>query len=170
MQRRTAIKNIALTIGGAIALPSWANAWSRAAISSPSSLSFAEENLLAEIVETIIPKTDTPGAKEMGIHTFVAKMIKDCYDKKAQAVFTKGLELVENTAKNTHSKSFVSCDAIQKLALLNQFSKSENEAEKAFLQLVKSLAIRGYLSSEYVMTNLRKYELIPARYHGCVPI
>ena len=49
-------------------------------------------------------------------------------------------------------------------------SKSENSAEKSFIQLVKGLTIKGYLSSEYVMTNLRIYEYAPARYHGCVPV
>ena len=34
MQRRSAIKNIALTISGTIVLPSWANAWNKEAIAN----------------------------------------------------------------------------------------------------------------------------------------
>jgi hypothetical protein len=26
------------------------------------------------------------------------------------------------------------------------------------------------MTSEYVMTNLTHYEMIPGRYHGCVPV
>ena len=171
MQRRSAVKNIALTIGASIVLPSWANAWNINSFqNSHSKISSFQENLLAEIVETIIPKTNTPGAKELNVQLFVPKMVMDCYDKKAQDVYAKGFDLVDNNAKNTFSKSFIDCDAKQRLEVLNKMSKSENKDEKDFIQLVKGLTIQGYLKSEYVMTNLRVYEYAPARYHGCVPV
>ena len=43
--------------------------------------------LLAELVETFIPKTDTLGAKDLGVHQFIKTMLKDCYTPKAQADF-----------------------------------------------------------------------------------
>lgn len=171
MQRRSAVKNIALTIGASIVLPSWANAWNKDSFrKNQFNIVSLQENLLAEIVETIIPKTNTPGAKELNIQQFIPKMIADCYDKKAQEVYAKGFDLVDNNAKNAHSKSFIECDAKQRLEVLNKMAKSENTDEKSFIQLVKGLTIRGYLSSEYVMTNLRIYEYAPARYHGCVSV
>jgi hypothetical protein len=171
MQRRSAVKNIALTIGASIVLPSWANAWNKDSFqNSHSKISSFQENLLAEIVETIIPKTNTPGAKELNVQLFVPKMVMDCYDKKAQEVYIKGFDLVENNAKNSFSKSFLECDGTQRLEVLNKMSTSENKDEKNFVQLVKGLTIQGYLNSEYVMTNLRVYEYAPARYHGCVPV
>ncbi len=171
MQRRSVVKTIALTIGSSIVLPSWANAWSKKTLTLASfRVSISQENLLAEIVETIIPKTDTLGAKELNIHQFALKMIGDCYDKKAQEIFSKGLNLVDVVATKDFSKTFVSCDVTQKLAILNKLSISENSDEKAFVRLVKNLTIQGYLNSEYVMTTLRIYEFAPARYHGCVPV
>ncbi len=171
MQRRSAVKTIALTIGGSIVLPSWANAWSKKNLSDTSfRISVSQEILLADIVETIIPKTDTLGAKELNINQFALKMIGDCYDKNSQTIFSKGLDLVDITATKDFSKTFTACDATQKLAVLNKLSNSENGEEKAFLRLIKNLTIQGYLNSEYVMTNLRIYEFAPARYHGCVPV
>ena len=171
MQRRSAVKNIALTIGASIVLPTWANAWNKGSFQkNPSTLASSQGNLLAEIVETIIPKTNTLGAKELNVQQFISTVIADCYDKKAQEIYAKGFELVDNIAKNTHAKSFIECDTKQRLEVLNKMAKSENSDEKSFIQLVKGLTIKGYLSSEYVMTNLRIYEYAPARYHGCVPI
>jgi Gluconate 2-dehydrogenase subunit 3 len=170
MQRRSAIKNIALTIGGAIVLPSWANAWNRESLQHSRLISPSQDALLAEIVETIIPKTTTPGAKELNIHQFTTKMVTDCYDKNAQGIFTKGFDLVDKNAKNSFSKSFMDCDAKQRLEVLDKMSKSENSDEKNFVGLVKGLTIRGYLNSEYVMTNLRIFEFAPAHFYGCVPI
>jgi hypothetical protein len=171
MQRRSAIKTIALSIGSTIVLPSWANAWNKASLHNAGFIiSASQEAILAEVVETIIPKTDTPGAKELNIDQFTTKMVADCYDKKSQEIFSKGLDLVENTAKRDFSKSFADCDTSQKLGILNKMSNSENSDEKSFVRLVKNLTIQGYLNSEYVMTNLRIYEFAPARYHGCVPV
>jgi hypothetical protein len=170
MQRRSAIKNIALTIGSAIVLPSWANAWNHENVKNIQSLvSISQEELLAQIVETIIPKTDTLGAKDLNVHQFVTKMITDCYDKKAQDIFKKGLDSVENKAKSDFGKAFSDCDNKQKLDVLTKMSKSENSDEKAFVGLVKNITIQGYLNSEYVMTNLRKFEFAPGHYYGCVP-
>ena len=168
MKRRFVVKNIALTIGASIVLPAWANAWNQNSLRDNYFNISSQENLLAEIVETIIPKTNTPGAKELYVQQFVPKMVTDCYDKKAQVTYRNGFELVDKSATNTFSKSFMECDGKQRLEILNKMSKSENQDEKSFIQLVKGLTIKGYLSSEYVMTNLRIYEYAPARYHGCV--
>ncbi len=170
MQRRSAVKNIALTIGASIVLPAWANAWNKDSFRHNQNIVPPQENLLAEIVETIIPKTNTPGAKELNVQQFIPVMVKDCYDQKAQETYKKGFELVDKNAKNAFSKSFMECDTKQRLEVLDKMSKSENSDEKNFLQLVKRLTIQGYMSSEYVMTNLSVYEYAPARYHGCVPV
>jgi Gluconate 2-dehydrogenase subunit 3 len=170
MQRRTALKSVALSIGSVITLPSWANAWSTNTLQNQHfNLSFSQETLLAEIVETIIPKTDTPGAKDLIINKFVEKMVVDCYDKKAQEIFAKGLISVENIAKKDYTKSFVECDVKQKLSILNSMLNSSNNEDKDFVKLVKNITIQGYLNSEYVMTNLRKFQFLPGKYHGCVP-
>ncbi|MET3125419.1 hypothetical protein ABID42_000507 [Arcicella rosea] len=171
MQRRSAIKNLALTIGGTIVLPAWANAWSKESIQSGAfKITYAQETLLAEIVETIIPKTDTPGAKELGADKFILKMVADCYDKKSQDIFAKGMVSVDELSKKENGKTFIESDAKQKLEVLKKMSTSPNSDEKGFVQLVKGLTIDGYLVSEYVMTNLRIFEMVPGRYHGCVPI
>lgn len=171
MQRRSAIKNLALTIGGTIVLPAWANAWSKESLQNNTfKISYTKEALLAEIVETIIPKTDTPGAKELGADKFILKMVADCYDKKSQDIFAKGLVSVDELSKKEYAKTFVEIDSKQKLDILKKMSTSQNSDDKGFIQLVKGLTIDGYLVSEYVMTNLRIFEMVPGRYHGCVPI
>ena len=170
MQRRAALKTFALSIGNTLVLPSWANAWSKETLHQPSTiLSSSQESLLAEIVETIIPKTDTPGAKELNVDKFVALMVADCYDAKAQDTFAKGLKAVDEIAKKDYGKAFVEAEPVQRLAILNKMDKSGSDTEKGFIRLVKNITIQGYLNSEYVMTNLRVFEFIPGRYHGCVP-
>ena len=99
MERRNALKSMAMLIGGAVALPEWANAWSTNSITAKNWLRPNLASVLSEAVETIIPKTSTPGAKDLGLDTFVQKMVADCYDKKSQETFSKGFNLVDAAAK-----------------------------------------------------------------------
>jgi len=169
MQRRVALKNMAAAVG-LMSLPAWASGWSKTSVATASTvLKPGQEALLAEIVETIIPATDTPGAKELGIHQFVQKMVADCFEKKVQEGFSTGLTRVEEAAKKNGAASFAALDPAGRTELLKGLEAGGGEG-KDFYDLVKGLTIRGYLTSEYVMTNLTHYEMMPGRYHGCVPV
>ncbi len=158
-------------VGGLVSMPAWANHWNAATLPSGSSfLSANASNLLAEVAETILPATSTPGAKELGVHTLVEKIVNDCMDKKAQNTLAKGLEMLDANAKQKYSKAFVDCDTNQRTTLLKEMETSTDETAKGFYSMVKGLTIRGYLTSEYVMTNLTNYQMAPGFYHGCVPV
>ncbi|MPR36017.1 gluconate 2-dehydrogenase subunit 3 family protein [Salmonirosea aquatica] len=170
MQRRTALKNVATTLAGLAALPAWANGWNQQQLSKTHFLTPAEDTLLAEVVETIIPATDTPGAKELGVHRFVQKMLDDCYDQKAQESFKAGLAALDGFSQQIFKKPFAEGTAPQRIYILEGTELSDDPAKKAFFGMVKNLTIQGYMNSEYVMTNLTHYEMIPGRFHGCVPV
>ncbi|WP_229201757.1 gluconate 2-dehydrogenase subunit 3 family protein [Arsenicibacter rosenii] len=171
MERRTALKSLAVAAGGLISLPGWANGWARGSMPANGALlTTAQNELLAEFVEVIIPETKTPGAKSLGIHQFVERMVTDCYEPAAQESFKKGVGIVEEMAQISYGKPFVSCQPTQRNELVTKLSTSADGGQKGFYSLVKGLTIRGYMSSEYVMTNLTHYEFAPARYLGCVPV
>ena len=158
-------------VGGLVSLPAWANGWTTETVySAQSSLTRSQTEMLATMVETIIPATDTPGAKALNVHQFVQKMVTDCYEKKVQDNLSDGLNALDGLAQKSFNKSFANGDTAQRTALLTQLAQSSDTAQKDFYALVKNLTIRGYMSSEYVMTNLTHYEFIPSRYHGCVPV
>lgn len=171
MQRRTALKNVALTVGGLVSLPAWAKAWAAPNLAADLRLFKAnQKQLLAEIVETIIPETTTPGAKTLQIETFMMRMVQDCYAPASQELLSKGLVMVDETTQKMYQKNFIDCDKIQREATLSAMSNALDPTQVAFFGLVKNLTIQGYMNSEYVMTNLTHYEFAPARYYGCVPI
>jgi hypothetical protein len=170
MERRAVLKNMAVALGGAITLPAWASGWNSATLTTTPLLSADQQSVLAEIVETIIPTTDTPGAKEIGVHKFVGRMFADCFEKPAQDSFTKGLNALDRSAQETFGKPFASCNGKQKKNLLEAMEMSDDAQKRDFFYKVKGLTIEGYLISEYVMTNITHYELIPGRFHGCVKI
>src|SRR5207247_7736315 len=122
-----------------------------------------------KIDATLIPATDTPGAKELGIHQFVMVMMDDCYDKNKQDGFVKGLDELNDLAKVNYKNSFVKCSSEERGELIAQMEKKDYRGKaSSFFPLMKELTILGYMTSKYTMTKLRVYELVPGRFHGCV--
>lgn len=190
MQRRTALRGLAATLGGLITVPAWASNWTPDSLGYIATLSVDDEALLGDIVETIIPETSTPetstpgastpgpstpgastpGAKSLKVHQFAMRMIRDCYGEPAQSALQQGLALTESTAQKTYGKSFSACDATQRKDVLTNLSASTDPIGKAFVNLIKRLTIQGYTSSEFYMVNVQKFNMAPGYYHGCVPI
>ncbi len=175
INRRILLKQMMLASAGAVLLPSCVfDSKKMAAIPLHNlQLTGNQEELLTEIIDTIIPKTDTPGAKELGIPKFVLVMIDDCANKEDQALFIKGLDGIDAFAKEKIGKSFVKGLAKEREDVLASIEAKKGtispEVEKAFGS-IKGLTIWGYTGSEYVMTNYYKFEFVPGRFHGCVSV
>jgi hypothetical protein len=189
MNRRTVIKNLALVIGGAALLPSCLHDSGKASIALKKiNVSAAQEKFLADVAETIIPKTDTPGAKELNLHLFVLKMVDDCFSKKDQAAFMAGLDKLSKEAESRYGKLFGQCSQAQRESLLNELDHKQAEYYKAqqanknskkeipaddmlaFYGITKGETVFGYTYSKYFMTKQIVYELVPGRYNAYFPV
>jgi len=157
MNRRTALKQMFIMAGGIMIATSCDFSSKAPSIQLNNvKLNLDDEQLLSELVETIIPKTDSPGAKELNLHLFVMKMLDDCTSPEDQKKFLEGLK----AAEKVKGKS-----AEEQLAYLKALSN-----EDVFFNILKRRTIQGYKNSEYVMKNKLIYELVPGRYNGAAKI
>ena len=125
MDRRTVIKNLALVIGGAVLLPSCMRKDGSSYVQLKHiSLDADQQSLIADMVETIIPKTNTPGAKDLNLPPFVLKMIDDCYGKKDQEAFLAGLGKFNELVKKKYDKSFGDLSTKEREAVLTGIEDS----------------------------------------------
>ena len=97
MNRREAISRVSLFLGGAVV---GSGIFLEAGCSStPKQVSglFNQDQLklLDEIAETILPASNTPGAREAKVAEFMAVMVNDCYTKTDQEIFLNGLKKIE---------------------------------------------------------------------------
>lgn len=171
--RRDTLKQLAFISIGMAIIPSCLSDRSKSSMLLKNlSISPANEAMLAELCEIIIPKTNTPGAKDISAHLFVLKMVDDCSPKDQQEVFIKGMEEFKKICKETTGKSLVDCNAEerQKITDLLLAMKTEDVPLVQFLGMVKGRTIQAYTSSEFYLTKVQVYELVPGRYHGCVPV
>ncbi|PRD50799.1 gluconate 2-dehydrogenase subunit 3 family protein [Sphingobacterium gobiense] len=156
MQRRTAVKQLFFIAGGIVLFPScWGGANEASIALRKLHINAEQENLLAEIVESIIPETDSPGGRALHLHLFVLKMIDDCHSEEDQQVFVQGLKDWDQEMNNFVGKSY-----------LTEIEKDKAHPLFGFFMMTKRRTIQGYLNSEYVMRNKVIYELVPGRYNG----
>lgn len=169
INRRTALRRLLYIAGGTLLLPACYRQSGKATIEM-THLEIEEEpeNLLAELVETIIPSSDTPGGKELLLHLFVLKMVDDCHNPDDQKAFTAGLAAFSAYALETTGQDFIKMDVDKRLAFLEAMPEVTDEQVKQFYAITKRRTIQGYVNSKYVMTDLKRYELVPGRYNGYV--
>jgi hypothetical protein len=171
--RREALKHILIFAGGVLLLPSCLKEEGKEFISLKNiNIDGNEEALLTELASTLIPVTDTPGAKEVGAHLFALKIIDDCYEIKEQQKFTKGIQQCDKHFIKRYGNTFVESSSSQKEEFLTLLEKQNNFSEEInfFYSTYKKLCIRGYLNSKYYMTKVNPYQLVPVHFYGCVPV
>ena len=172
MDRRTAIRNLALVISSAALLPACTK--SKPIVHYKNfDIDLDQQTLITGMAETIIPKTTTPGATDLNLYAFIIKMVDDCTPKKDQQTFLKGMAEFNDVPQKMFSKNFADCSSKEKEAVLNTFEKKDNTYSKelqSFYGTVKGLTVFGYTESQYFMTKQVVYELVPGRYNAWFPV
>ena len=177
MQRREALKRIALVLGGALSAPTMAGVLGGCKTGPldgsyvPRTLSLDQYDLVATLTELIIPETDTPGATAAGVNTFIDVMLTEWYPVADRTRFLNGLETVDARARNTYDAVFSACTADEQVALLTvmdreAFPDPETEPEETatlrerlaqgdppFFRTLKELTVSGYYTSEVGATQ-----------------
>ncbi|HYG18199.1 MAG TPA: gluconate 2-dehydrogenase subunit 3 family protein [Ohtaekwangia sp.] len=171
MDRRHVLKTIIAASGALVALPSWASSWTVSGIAGhQTSFAATGQELLASVVDTIIPAGNSIGALSVGVDKFLQKLFDNCYAQDVRDNIKQQLQRLEDLAQLHYRKPFVACDQLQRQELLLTFSGSEKKAEKDFFELVKSETIRGFNTSREVMVTYHGYKVVPGHYHGCVDV
>jgi hypothetical protein len=140
------------------------------------------KNLLNELAEVIIPRTQTPGAKDADVGEFIIKMLEFCMERKSQNNFVDGLLNLEDYILKRYDKPFIECSASEKVSVLNYLEQEAIYSSpllrkirykligKPFFIMLKELTVEGYCTSQIGATRGLAYIYIPGTYNACVPI
>src|SRR5688572_7217983 len=112
MNRREALQQVAWLMGGTISAPAVVGILSGCTAKQdanwkPVFLSPERASLVAEVAEIIIPRTDTPGAKDVGIPALIDRMLKDVYPTTDQDRFIAGLDTFDSNARAQFGRPFL---------------------------------------------------------------
>lgn len=177
MHRREALKSLAILTSGVVLIPS-CNFEKEDILAAYSNLKITatQQTLLRAIADTIIPPGQTKGAADLSVQDFVLVMVNDCLDKDQQQRFVTGLQEFNTFSKEVGGAAFSKLDAAEKEKVVLQglsdvAETGENrEAIHTFLSITKQFTIQGFMMSEYIMTEIKPYSLIPGTYRGEVLI
>jgi len=178
MQRRELIQLIAAVTGCAFvghdAL--WAAEFPQAALP----YSDSDVDFLDDVADTILPTTDTPGARDAAVGRFIARYSAACYPPEHIALLKSGMSDIDAQMQVLQSKGFRQANAVAKISLLTQIDRQAKEhARQAdakpgensphYFTLMKQLTLFGFFTSEPGATRVARYRPIPGRYKGCIP-
>lgn len=180
MNRRSAIR-IITAISGIVSSVSVVKC--RRSVRSTSNVISVElsefQTLIAAIAETIIPRTDSPGASDAGVADCVVKLIGDCEPQEVQQSFVDWLKTVERDTEKKYRRPFVDCEYLQRAAILISYER-HHEQNSLFgkirlrvmgiggMELMKKYTIISYCTSMEGATQALAYDYVPGVYQPCL--
>jgi len=181
MDRREALKRSALLLGGVISAPTIAGILNGCTAKhtinwKPTFFTEDQGILISDLAEIIIPKTDTAGAKDVGVPGFIESMVKDVYTTEERDKFMNGLKAFDEDCKK-NGDPFIEMSAAEQADYITKIHAAAMEDHKTnpshelpFILRVKELTVVGYFTSEIGATKVLQYEAVPGAYHGCIPL
>jgi len=180
MNRRIALRHLALISGGLALIPSCDfSSDDILAAYEKLKVTASQKSMLGDISNTIIPAGEIKGALDLEVPDFILVMINDCFTTENQTLFTQGIAAFPAYVKKSAGSSFDQLDPKKKEEVIQTGAKLEsgeteegmnNKAISYFLNTTKRFTIQGYMASEYIQTEVIPYSLIPGEYNGAVLI
>jgi hypothetical protein len=187
MKRRELLKMIAAATGTAFV---GSNVLAYTVIpmvdSKDSGFSKDEIAFFNEVGESIIPRTDTPGAKDADVGSVIAILLADCYTPVQRKAFKDGIMSLKAKAKSQYTKDFLFLTPEQRLLLLSSLDEEANMYNKKmapaetqeredgtavphYFSMIKQLVLFSFFTSELGATKVLRYVAIPGSYDGDFP-
>ncbi len=170
MKRRTALKNMGLLTGGLLFFPSCDFTEEKITIILKKlQISQSQESLVEAIVSCIIPDGELPGAKSLKVQNFVWGIVGECMTDEDLDSYLKGLGEFELKFNQVDGKYFAEQSQKERLKVLIDLTKNIKKGNdlQEFIQTTKTIIIQGYMKSQYIMTEIMPYKLIPGGYSTC---
>lgn len=167
VDRRALIARAVFLVGGATAIASL-EACAPVRSDGPF-FDSARRALLDEVVDVMIPATDTPGALAVEVPAFIDSMMTNWASRERQAQFVAALDAIDTRAQSLHNAAFTALTPEQKLDVLRKHD-AEGLAEDNPYRQLKELTLLGYYSSEIGATQELRYELVPGAWRADIPL
>ena len=124
-----------------------------------------EFSLLSNIVDFLVPKTETPGAVDMKVPQFIDIIISETYNSESKNNFSNKFKLlIEDFKSNNIDLS--DYNSI-KSKFVNDFN---NKTHQEVYNQIRDLTVWGFKTSKEIALNVLNYNPIPGYQLGCIDI
>lgn len=118
--------------------------------------------LLQNMLNVLLPKTDSPSAVDVGVHQIIDTIVGTVYNPDQKKEFSESFD-----ALKLYLNSGIQLEKLQ--SLLKSSNEKDKLAQSALLSL-KQQTIAYYLSTEEIAKNYLNYLPIPGTYEPCIPL
>jgi hypothetical protein len=124
------------------------------------------------LADAIIPRTDTPGAVDVGAPEFVDLLAAEWYSDRDKESLLRGLDALTERCRVAHGKAIADLDPATRTSFALSLDGKRGElasAEGAYANL-KSTIVFAFLTSEPIGKLTSTMPIRPGRFDGCVPL
>jgi hypothetical protein len=196
MNRRTALKNLTLSLGYAVATPTvlsiLQSCKSNVATWIPMFFSPSQGYMITKLSDIILPKTDTPGALDVNVPEFMDKMLNDIAPEEEKDIIKEGANAFEDVFQKVYKKEAIEGSKKDYEKLLKKYFDISEEEKKAvfemqnteesinqeelntyliykFLLATRKYTLFGYYTSELIGETILSYDPVPGIWESCIP-
>ena len=151
---------------------------------SPRTLNPHQYETVKVMADLIVPRTDTPGATDVGVPDFIDLILTEWYEDAERTLFLNGVADVDVRANSLFGKDFVACPPDQQKQIMVDLGErmmkattparglmmGDSAAHPNFYLMFRRLTLTGYYTSEAGATKELDFQIIPDGYDGCAAL
>ncbi len=175
ISRREAVQRLTVLVGGALSSSTVAALLSGCrATAAPSSdwtpavISTERLDVLTVVVDRILPRTETPGASDVGVPEFIDLLLDRWAEREQRARVLAGLDDL--------GADFLAMTEDEQVALLSRLDTEAVQAREddadplPWFATVKEWTLAGYYTSEAGATQELRWLAVPGRFDADIPL
>lgn len=178
--RREFLERIGLVTGGLVSISLLAACGEKAEQAAAGersdlqAMNAAQFAFVGAVAEAILPRTDTPGARDAGVPEIIDELAANWMKVSERDVFLAGIDALQTETVAVHGDRFENLDPDTQGTALDGFAPylgvtDENDRPHPFAAL-RELVIFGYYTSEAGATEELTYDPVPGPWQGCVDL
>ncbi len=189
MDRRTVMARVLAVVGASLTPGLSVDALAKAAARQHPYLDQQVFNLLSSVADTIVPRTDTPGALDVRVPAMIDALLVNWASGERRYQLTQALSAIDRKSSQVHSRAFTALTASERHALLTEHDKQAlrilpakpgrgsavelmagpNHADPSYAKL-KELIVLLYYMSEPALTEELSYMHAPGDWQPSIPV
>lgn len=127
-----------------------------------------EIELLGNIVDVVIPATDTAGAKASDVDVYILEMLRTWYRPDEVAEFRKGLGAFDESVTIRFGQGFIDIDSESQTRALVEALSGSDASVAQFVSWVRQMTLTGYYTSQTGASVELRYVPVPGSYNPCL--